>query len=70
MTTNTYIQATAPRVKGVGVDKNPTAWLIAPSCPCHEDKADTAYLVKATSTSGFGFHVPKTELKELKGKLA
>ena len=47
--TQYYITGTTPSIRDAGTHKEPKKWLV---------QDNVAYLVKATSTSGFGIHTP------------
>ena len=48
------ITGITPKVTGAGTDRIPRKWLV---------QDGIAYLMKATNTSGFGFHVPVGKVK-------
>lgn len=54
MTTQYEIMGTTPTIRDAGTHEVPRKWLV-------QDRV--AYLVKATTTSGFGFHVPLNKIK-------
>lgn len=69
--TDTYVKAKAPKVKGVGVDTQERTWLLqGTSCDFDCHTGEVAWLAENTGTSGWGFHVHKHELAELKVKLS
>ena len=67
---NRYVQAKAPKVKGVGVDTQERTWLLqGTSCDFDCHTGEVAWLAENTGTSGYGFHVHTYELDELRAKL-
>ena len=54
MTKSYEITGTTPKVTGAGTDRIPRKWLV---------QDGIAYLMKATNTSGCGFHVPVGKVK-------
>ena len=58
--TQYYITGITPSIRDAGTHKEPKKWLV---------QDNIAYLVKATSTSGFGFHTPLSKIKITKGEL-